>query len=60
MHYVLLVTLIVVGQPPYSYEVEFVSSEQCLSAQRNVIASYETNFSKANLSYSILCLQRGQ
>jgi hypothetical protein len=59
MKFVLLVTLIVGGQAPYSYQVEFSSDAQCQNAEREVIASYGNNFPKALLSYSILCLQKG-
>ncbi len=58
MKFVLLVTLIVTWQPPYSYQVEFSSEAQCENAQKGLIASYGRNFSQAGLSYSVLCLQK--
>ena len=58
MKFVLLVTLMVAGQQPYSYQVEFSSETQCQYAQSNLIQSYEHNFPKSGLSYSVLCLQK--
>lgn len=60
MTFVLLVTLIVAGQAPYSYQVEFSSEARCQDAERAVIESYAHNFSKTTFSYSILCLQKAQ
>ena len=56
--FVLLVTLIVAGQSPYSYIVEFSSEARCHDAEKAVIELYERNFPKPTLSYSILCLRK--
>jgi hypothetical protein len=59
MKFVLFVTLIVTGQAPYSYQVEFSSEAQCQNAMQGVIESYGRNFSRVPLNYSILCLPKG-
>ena len=47
MKFVLLVTLIVAGQKPYSYQVEFSSEAQCNNAERAVIEFIWPQFSQS-------------
>jgi hypothetical protein len=58
MQFVLLITLLVAGQRPYSYQVEFNSQPRCAQARSSLIESYEHDFPKSGLNYSLVCLQK--
>jgi hypothetical protein len=62
MKFVLLVTLLVRGQAPYSFQVEFSSQELCDSARQNIYSSYSSQLgatiSSTEIHYSAICLQK--
>jgi hypothetical protein len=60
MKFVLLVTLLVHGQAPYSFQVEFASQELCDTAQAHLIGSYkmQLNPTSQDILYSAICLQK--
>jgi hypothetical protein len=58
MKFVLLVTLLMPGQPPHSYQVEISSRLHCSLAKTAVEKEYAEAFSKLNLTYSVICIEK--
>jgi hypothetical protein len=56
---ILLVTLIVSGQPPYTYQVGFPHQVPCTIAKGAIEKAYDTAFSNIKLTYSAICIETG-
>lgn len=54
---VLVVTLIMAGQPPHSFHIE-MTPLHCDVAKTALEKEYAQQFSKMNVAYSIICLRR--
>jgi hypothetical protein len=54
---ILLVTLIVAGQPPHTYQIGDMTRLHCDLAKTNLEKEYARAFSKLNVTYSILCIE---
>ena len=59
MQWLLLVTLIAGGQQrPYTYQLEFVSKDDCEAAKAQVEKAYAATFSTLDFHHSGICIQR--
>ena len=55
---VLLVTLIVAGQPPHSFQIVDLTRLHCSIAKTELEKEYARVFSKLNVTYSIVCIDK--
>ena len=58
MKFILLITMVMAGQPPQIHHVEVWSRVHCEVAKAAVEKDYAVAFQKADLRYSVTCIEK--